>query len=81
LQLNREKIREHVAFGRGAHVCAGAPLARVEVRIMLERFLEHTSAIDLSERVHGPRGNRKLDYEASFIIRGLEALHLELQPK
>lgn len=79
-QLNREKIREHLAFGRGAHVCAGAPLARVEVRVLLERFLDHTSAIDLLETKHGPRGNRTLDYEPSFIIRGLESLHLQLTP-
>jgi len=80
LQLGRDRIKEHLAFGRGAHVCAGAPLARVEVRIILERFLARTSSIDLSERQHGPRGNRQLAYEASFIIRGLESLHLELAP-
>ncbi len=80
LQLGRDRIREHLAFGRGAHVCAGAPLARVEVRIILERFLEHTCAIDLLETRHGPRGNRTLDYEPSFIIRGLESLHLALTP-
>ncbi|MFC4309128.1 cytochrome P450 [Steroidobacter flavus] len=80
-QLNRDKIKEHVAFGRGAHVCAGAPLARVEVRIILERFLEQTSAIDLSAEKHGPRGNRNLDFEPSFIIRGLSALHLTLTGK
>lgn len=77
-KLNREKIKEHVAFGRGAHVCAGAPLARVEVRVILERFLEQTSEIDLSAEKHGPRGNRNLDFEPSFIIRGLAALHLKL---
>jgi len=79
-RFNREKGKEHLAFGRGAHVCAGAPLARVEVRVLLERFLEHTSAIELSEEKHGPPGNRHLDYEPSFIIRGLEALHLRLKP-
>ncbi|GFE79643.1 cytochrome P450 [Steroidobacter agaridevorans] len=77
-QLNREKIKEHLAFGRGPHVCAGAPLARVEVRVILERFLEQTSQIELSADKHGPRGNRNLDFEPSFIIRGLAALHLKL---
>ena len=37
-RLNRPRIKEHVGFGRGAHVCAGAPLARVEVRVLLEQF-------------------------------------------
>ena len=79
-ELNRARIREHVAFGRGAHTCAGAPLARAEVKIILEKFLEHTSHIDLDEAHHGPRGNRNLDYEPSFIIRGLANLHLKLTP-
>jgi cytochrome P450 len=78
--LDRPKIREHVGFGRGKHVCAGAPLARVEVRIILEEFLKQTSNIDLDESRHGPRGQRNLDFDASFIIRGLAALHLKLTP-
>lgn len=79
-RLNREKIKEHVAFGRGPHVCVGAPLARAEVGVILDRFLEHTSEIGLSEAEHGTPDNRRLDYEASFIIRGLSKLHLELKP-
>jgi cytochrome P450 len=78
--LDRPKIKEHLAFGRGAHVCAGAPLARVEVRVILEKFLEHSGNIDLVEEKHGPRGNRNLDYEPSFIIRGLAEMHLALTP-
>jgi cytochrome P450 len=78
--LDRPKISEHVGFGRGKHVCAGAPLARIEVRIILERFLKYTSNIDLDQSRHGPRGQRELDFEPSFIIRGLAELHLKLTP-
>ena len=77
-KLDRPKAKEHLGFGRGAHVCAGAPLARVEVRVILEKFLEHTTHIDLDETVHGPADARTLDYDASFIIRGLSGLHLKL---
>jgi cytochrome P450 len=77
--LDRPKIKEHLAFGRAAHVCVGAPLARSEVRIILEKFLEHTSRIGLLEEKHGPRDDRNFDYEASFIIRGLSELHVTLQ--
>jgi cytochrome P450 len=80
-KLDRAKIKEHLAFGRGAHTCIGAPLARAEVRVILDRFLEHTSDITLSAEHHGPPGNRQLNYEASFIIRGLEKLFLELKPR
>jgi len=80
-ELNRPKIKEHVAFGRGAHTCAGAPLARVEVRVLFERLLEQTSDISISEEHHGPPNNRDLNYEASYIIRGLENLHVVLKPR
>ncbi|MFT3965753.1 MAG: cytochrome P450 [Sphingobium sp.] len=79
-KIDRPKIKEHVAFGRGKHTCAGAPLARVEVRVILEKFLAYTSDIDFVEEKHGPRGNRNLDFEASFIVRGLSSLHLRLTP-
>lgn len=80
LVLDRPKIKEHLAFGRGKHVCAGAPLARVEVRIILEKMLAYTSDIDLDAEKHGPRGQRTLDFEPSFIIRGLSELHVKLTP-
>ncbi len=79
-RLNRPGIREHLAFGRGVHTCAGAPLARAEIKIIIERFLEYTDHIAISESRHGAPGSRRLDYEPSFIIRGLANLHLELTP-
>ncbi|MYL97461.1 cytochrome P450 [Novosphingobium sp. FGD1] len=79
-RIGRPRIREHVAFGRGAHTCAGAPLARAEVAVILDRFLEHTSAITLDEAHHGPAGARRISYEPSYIIRGLAALHLNFAP-
>ncbi|MBB4858862.1 cytochrome P450 [Novosphingobium chloroacetimidivorans] len=78
--LKRPRIKEHVAFGRSAHTCAGAPLARVEVRVILEKFLEHTSNIEIDENKHGPKGQRDLDFEPSFIIRGLSELQVKLTP-
>jgi cytochrome P450 len=80
-KLDRPKIKEHLAFGRGAHTCIGAPLARAEVRVLLDKLMEHTSEISLSEQHHGQAGDRKLNYEPSFIIRGLEQLHLVLNPR
>jgi cytochrome P450 len=79
-RIGRPKIKEHLAFGRGAHTCAGAPLARAEVAVILDRFFEHSSDIDLSEAHHGPRGARHVEYEASYIIRGLTDLHVVLKP-
>jgi cytochrome P450 len=79
LLLDRPKVQEHVAFSRGAHVCIGAPLARVEARVILAKLLEHTWQIDIDREWH-PHGTRDLQYEPSFIIRGLVEMHLKLSP-
>lgn len=79
-QLNRPRIKEHIAFGRGAHTCAGAPLARDEVRIVFEKLLEHTKLIKLSEEKHGTPGNRRLNFEPTYSMRGLEDLYVEFEP-
>jgi cytochrome P450 family 144 len=35
----------HFAFGRGLHFCIGAPLARLEARVVIERLLQRTSGV------------------------------------
>jgi cytochrome P450 len=80
-RVGRPRIKEHLAFGRGAHTCAGAPLARAEVTVLLDRLLEHTSAFTLSEAHHGPSGARTVRYEPSYIIRGLADLHVQFTPR
>ena len=41
------RVAPHFAFGRGLHFCIGAPVARLEARLALERILERTSLIEL----------------------------------
>ena len=77
LQLDRPNAQSHIAFGRGAHSCPGAPLARVEGRVSLERILDRMGQIRLSEQHHGPAGAHTFNYEPSWILRGLTELHLE----
>lgn len=79
LVMGRQKISEHISFGRGKHTCAGAPLARVEVRVIIEKFLKMTSKIELDLEKH-PNGVSDLGYEPSFIIRGLQSMHVKLTP-
>ncbi len=77
---SRENARHHLAFGRGIHTCPGAPLARTEARVSLERLLDRTTDIRLSEAKHGPAGARRFHYVPTFILRGLTRLFLELAP-
>lgn len=77
-KLKRAGIREHIAFGRGSHTCAGAPLARTEVSMILNAFFDQTRDIRISEEKHGKPGARHYQFEPTFIIRGLDNLHLEL---
>jgi cytochrome P450 len=79
LRFGREKLIEHLAFGRGPHTCIGAPLARFEVQIMLREMLARTQSISIDSAKHGPAGSRRFDYEPSYIIRGLNELHLLLE--
>lgn len=79
-RLDRPNVREHVAFGRGAHSCPGASLARVEGSVTFERVLARMSDIKVSEQHHGPAGERRYSYDPTFFARGLKELHIEFTP-
>lgn len=76
----RKNARQHLAFGRGIHTCPGAPLARAETRVGIERLLDRTADIRICERLHGPADNRHYHYVPTYILRGLTELHLEFDP-
>jgi cytochrome P450 len=80
LRIDRPNGKEHIAFGRGAHSCPGGPLARTEGRISLERILHRTRDIRLSEEHHGPAGDHRFSYEPTWILRGLNSIHIEFTP-
>jgi cytochrome P450 len=79
-RLGRPNILQHIAFGRGIHTCPGAPIARAEVRVSLERILDRMADIRLSEAEHGPAGARRLQWDRTFLFRRLKELHLEFTP-
>lgn len=80
-QVQRANARHHLAFGHGAHTCPGAPLARAEGRITIERLLDRMDNIRISEKEHGPAGARRYDYVPTYILRGVSRLHLEFEPR
>jgi cytochrome P450 family 150 subfamily A5 len=79
-RLDRANGRQHIGFGHGIHSCAGAPLARAETRITIERFLARTREITISEVAHGPIDARRYAYDPTYMLRGLRELHLEFTP-
>lgn len=79
-RADRPNVREQIAFVRGVHSCPGAPLARAEGRISLNRILDRMSGITISDEHHGPAGARRYAYEPTFIMRGLTELHIEFTP-
>ena len=79
-RADRPNAQAHIAFGRGAHSCPGGPLARAEGRVSIERILDRTRNIRLSEEHHGTPGAGRFRYEPTWILRGLTDLHIEFQP-
>jgi cytochrome P450 len=67
--LDRPNTHEHVAFGKGLHVCAGAPLARAETRIALQTLFTRLPGLTLAE-------DYQPDYTADFYFRSLASLHV-----
>ncbi len=77
LRIDRKNARTHLAFGRGIHSCAGAPLARSELRITIERFLDRTANLRIDEEKHGPADARRYEHLPSYLMQGLQELHLQ----
>ena len=70
LHIDRRNARDHLSFGHGAHFCLGAPLARLEMRIILEELTRRLPHIRLV-------GNGPPDIFRTFTFRGLKHLTVE----
>ena len=68
----RRGDRNHLAFGRGIHHCLGAPLARLEGRIVLETLIERFGSMRLLED--------RPAFRSSVVLRGLLALPVAAAP-
>ena len=49
LRLDRPNTKGHMSFGKGAHFCLGAPLARLEAMTVLPKLFERTSSFRAAE--------------------------------
>jgi hypothetical protein len=71
LDIQRENAREHLSFGKAWHLCLGAPLARMELNIVLELLAAQTPAMRLVE-------DQDYEYQANILIRNPD--HLWVRP-
>jgi cytochrome P450 len=75
VRLDR-KPNPHVAFGFGAHVCLGAPHARLLIRTLLEKLTEQVASIEVLEAV-----DHVETASAYQRVSGFESLSVKLVPR
>ncbi|OJZ76146.1 cytochrome [Mycobacterium paraffinicum] len=68
-RLDRPRNKNHMTFGKGAHLCVGAALARLEAQIVFDMLLKRTSWIEIDAV-----GN----WLPSLLVRRLERLELDV---
>jgi cytochrome P450 len=72
--ITRLNARDHLSFGGGAHLCLGAPLARLEARVVLE---ELTSAVPSLRLL----ADQTYEFMPIIAFRGPRALHVTWDPQ
>ncbi|MEU0494693.1 cytochrome P450 [Mycobacterium sp. NPDC006124] len=68
-RLDRPDGKGHLTFGKGAHFCVGAALARLEATVVLRHLIERTTHVEVAE------AGRWLP---SLLVRRLDHLELTL---
>ncbi|RPK14789.1 cytochrome P450 family protein [Priestia endophytica] len=69
--ITREKS-PHLAFGKGIHLCLGAPLARLEGEIAINSLLQRFPQIKLKA------DKNKLEWRPGMIVRGVKEIPLSI---
>lgn len=75
MNLDRENLRSHLAFGFGTHHCLGAPLARRELVIGFRAL------VDRVERMWFVEGANDFRHHPNFCLRALARLHIGFEPR
>jgi cytochrome P450 len=67
--VDRANAKRHLSFGKGIHVCVGAPLARLEAQLLATEIGRRYSKISFAESTPPP-------YSPVFMVRSLVGLNL-----
>jgi cytochrome P450 len=69
--IYRRNVKEHLGFGLRTHFCVGAPLARLEGRIALERLASRLPRLRLKDP------EAQIRYSSSLMVPGVHDIHVE----
>ncbi|MFE0555026.1 cytochrome P450 [Paenibacillus sp. NPDC058910] len=69
--ITREKS-QHLAFGKGIHLCLGAPLARLEGEIAINTLLHRYPNFELQRDID------ELEWRPGMIVRGVKEIPISL---
>ena len=75
MNLDRENLRSHLAFGFGTHHCLGAPLARREL------IIGFRALVDRVERMWFVDGANDFRHHPNFCLRALKELQIGFVPR
>jgi cytochrome P450 len=70
---HRDGLRHHLTFGTGPHICPGAALARLELRLGLNAWCDHVDSFSLG-------ADYSWDSPKTGMIHGPETLRLRVTP-
>ncbi len=69
--ITRRNARDHLSFGKGIHMCLGAPLARLEMRVVIEELVKAFPDMRLVR-------DQRIDWIPTITFRGPVSLEVEL---
>lgn len=72
IDLDRKSPRNHLTFGHGIHMCAGAPLARQELQILTREVARRVATLAVDPDAREPQ------YWNGIMFMGLSELHVRL---